>query len=113
MDPPVISVFGNDEASDSELDAMPSIRRVTRRLALTIDVGVEAVENHDDELDDYNAQIEAILAADPTLSDNATDVKLLRTSIRQSGDADKPVIVSTMTFDVWYRTLGTDPETAL
>lgn len=110
---PVISVFGNDEESSSENETMPSPRRYSRTMALNIEISVEAVSNYDDLADDFAAQVEAIIEADITLAGTATECTLRRTTERSSGNSDKPVAIVTLTYEVWYRTSGTDPETAL
>lgn len=110
---PVISVYANDEISDLENETMPSPVRYTRRLRLSVEIAVSATTGADDDADDYAAQAEALLHADPELGGYATDSKLVGTQTELGGDQDKPIVIARLIYEVWYRTTGTDPETAL
>jgi hypothetical protein len=113
LNPPVISVYGNDEESSSENDSMPATIRYSRRLALNIEIAVSAATEYDNLVDNYAAQVEALMAADLTLDGTATDSVLRRTTLKLNGEMEKAVAIATLTYEVWYRTLGTDPENAL
>lgn len=109
---PVISVFANGERSESENKTIGAPRRYTRRLVLEIDVVVSAVTGSDDDADDYAAQAEALMAADTTLGGYATESELLSTTI-ELGAGETPTAKTRLSYEVWYRTTGSDPETAL
>ena len=110
---PVISIFANVEVSSSENELIGTPRRYTRELALDIEVVVEAVTGFDDDVDDYAAQIEALMAADVTLSGAVTDSTLTGTIVTLDGSGDKPLAKAALTYSIWYRTTGTDAETPL
>lgn len=110
---PVLSVYANNERSEMENDNYAAPRRYTRRLELYIEVAVEATTNHDDLADDYAAQVEALMAADLTLAGSATDSELVGSNVSISGEAEKPIAITRLVYEVWYRTTGADPENPL
>mgnify|MGYP001342193724 CR=1 FL=1 len=110
---PVISIYANAEEAESENDTIGAPRRYTRDLTLQIDVVVDAVTGSDDLMDDYAAEIEALMAADVTLGGVVTDTNLTRTTITLDGQSDTPIAKASLNYTVWYRTTGTDPENAL
>lgn len=109
---PVISVYANNEQSQSENELIGTPRRYTRKLIIQIDVVVEAVTGSDDLADDYAAQIEAAMAADVTLAGNVVDSFLSATAI-SFNPGETPVAKTTLSYTAWYRTTGTNPEVSL
>lgn len=113
MSLPAIDIRTLSESSDLENDQIPSPRRYSRRVILEVDITVSAVSDYDDLADDYAAQVEAILGADTTLTSTCTDSKLISTATEDDGDQEKPIAVTRLAYECWYRTTSTDAETPL
>jgi hypothetical protein len=79
---------------------------------LEIEITVAAVTGSDDEADDLAAQVEAIMAGDLTIGDMATDSELTNAAM-ELGAGETPTAKTRLVYEVWYRTTGADPETAL
>lgn len=110
---PVISIYAREERAESENNLIGAPRRYSRKMRLEIEVTVSAVTGFDDSADDYAARIESLMAADVTLTGLATDSVLSQTSIEVDGSSEKPIAVTRLEYEVWYRTIGTDSENAI
>jgi hypothetical protein len=111
---PAISVYVDSENISSELkDGINSARVYSREANLIIEVAIEAVDDADDASDDYAAQIEAAIAGDLTLGGTCIDTTLYQTSADIDGSSDKPLAFTRISYRVWYRTTGADPENAI
>ena len=112
IDLPVISVFTTSENSNLENSTLGVPHRYSRQLDVEIEIAVEAVDGHDDLVDLYAAKVEATLESDVTLGGAVTELTLQRSTMSLEG-AEKKIAISRLTYGAWYRTHGTDPETAL
>lgn len=110
---PVISIFANQETSESENELIGSPQRYSRRLILQVEVACEAVSGVDDDVDDFAAQIEAAMASDLTLGGSCTDSTLRSTAIDLDGNSETPIALARIQYEVWYRTTAEDAETAI
>lgn len=109
---PAIGVFANSESSTE--DPTLGIPRLNRQVDLTVEIAAEAVADVDDVVDALAADVEAAIAANPTLSGVAVETPLIATTITlDGGDAELPLAFARLTFRVWYRTTTADPETAI
>lgn len=111
---PNISVYANRETVETELDHGPgSQKRYSRLLELEITITAEAVTGVDDLIDDYAAQVEAALAGDITLGGLCEDSRLMGSSFDLDGEAEKPLGLLRIIYEIWYRTTSADAETPL
>ena len=106
---PAITVYAGNETS--ALITMGA-KKLTRTVAINVDVYERATANLDDDLDAICVQVEEAIAADFTLSGLAKTTVLSSTDIDFSGEAEQPVGVARLTFDVLYHTDIGDVETA-
>lgn len=100
-------------AETAEPAAMGSGRPTARELELVIEAAAKAVAGVDDILDRVAAEVEAALAADPTLGGLVKRLVLERTEIDLSGEGEEPVGLVRLTFQALYRTPAGDPETTV
>jgi len=100
---PAISVFMSGELVDS--DSRTSTLELTRELTVDI-VGAVAVgptEQLDDVLDDFAAEIEAVLDDDPYIGGTAVDSVIASTDHTVKLGGDKPIGYVALTYTVTYR----------
>lgn len=106
---PAITVYTGGEAS--ELNTM-GLKTLSRTLSVSVDVYARATQTLDDDLDAICVQVENAIAAQYTLNGLSKNTVLSSTDIDFSGDAEQPVGVARLTFDVLYHTSIDDAETA-
>lgn len=106
---PVILVYTTEEAS--ELLSMGGAMH--RELTLLVIGAVAVTRNLDNDLDTLAAQVEAAIAADPSLEGKAKQTVLDRTAIEMTGEGDKRVGTVTLEFTVVYMTASADPATII
>lgn len=106
---PAITVYAGGEAS--ELNTM-GLKTLSRTLSVSVDVYARATQTLDDDLDAICVQVENAIAAQYTLNGLSKNTVLSSTDIDFSGDAEQPVGVARLTFDVLYHTSIDDAETA-
>lgn len=106
---PAITVYTGGEAS--ELNTM-GLKTLSRTLSVSVDVYARATQTLDDDLDAICVQVESAIASQYTLNGLSKNTVLSSTDIDFSGDAEQPVGVARLTFDVLYHTSIDDAETA-
>jgi hypothetical protein len=106
---PAITVHTGSEASS--LMAMGTVT-LTRSVSISVDAYVRATNAFDDDVDAICVQIEDALGGDFRLGGIAKDIVLVSTDIDFSGEAEQPVGIARLTFDVRYVTSIEDASTA-
>jgi len=81
--------------------------------ALTVEVEIRKKANDtlDDDLDALCSKVEVKMFTDPTLGGKVKQTELIQTDIKFDGEGNKDTGLATLTFEVWYRTVRTAPET--
>lgn len=111
---PCIAIWTTQETSEKENDTIGTPRRYTRHLDMYIECTVESSVNPDDAADTMAAAIEGAIASDPSFSGLVVDVDLIGSQLNAVADgAVMPFATVQLRYRIWYRTLGTDAETAL
>jgi len=85
---------------------------ITRELSVEVDCYVKATDTFDDDVDAICVQVEEAIAGDFTINSLAKGATLIGTEINFSGDAEQPVGIAKLTFNVRYVTSMADVETA-
>lgn len=107
---PGLLVFTNDEAAVRTSFPAPSL--MERRLELVIEGYAKATSNLDDTLDGIAKEVEVAIAGDYTFGGKAKSTTLRSTQI-QMVEADQPIGLVRLTFDVMYYALDNAPDVAL
>lgn len=110
---PVISVYTLNESSQSENVTIGAPRRYSRTLAVAITIAVSESVQADEMADVYAAQVEIRMAADVTLGGMVTDSTLTQTDTEIDGTSDKPIFITRMVYEIWYRTTADDPGSVI
>lgn len=98
---PAIAVYSLEESVEAN-DSAP--RELTRTLQLEIVGAVEAGTNVDDALDALALEIETAMNADETLGGTCGDSLLVATEMGVDPDANKPIGMIKLTYEVTYYT---------
>lgn len=77
-------------------------RTVQRTMTLQVDAVVKSVSGFEDTCDQIAKEVEIALANDNTLGGLCKYIQLRSTATEISGEAEKPIAVTTMLFDVLY-----------
>jgi hypothetical protein len=89
-------------------------RVLERRLRLTVHAIAQALDTLDDTLDQICKEVEVALAMPcAALANLAKSITLVATDIDMSGDAERPVGIAAMTYEVFYMTAENAPDVAL
>jgi hypothetical protein len=98
----------------SEESGLQTMGRKTlmRDLSVSIDAYVRVTSNFDDDVDAICAQIEGAIGADFYLSGLSKNTVLASTEIDFDGEAEQPIGVARLTYDVRYVTDVDNAETA-
>lgn len=107
---PGLLVFTNDETAERTSFPAPSL--MERRLELVIEGYARATSNLDDTLDGIAKEVEVAIAGDYTFAGKAKSTTLRNTQV-QMVEADQPIGMVRLTFDVVYFTLDNAPDVAL
>jgi hypothetical protein len=110
---PVISVYTLNESSQSENVTINAPRRYSRVLAVAITIAVSEPEQADEMADVYAGQVEIKMAADVTLGGMVTDSTLTQTDTEIDGSSEKPIFITRLVYEIWYRTTADDPGTVI
>lgn len=110
---PVISVYTLNESSQSENVTINAPRRYSRVLAVAITIAVSESEQADEMADVYAGQVEIKMAADVTLGGMVTDSTLTQTDTEIDGGSEKPIFITRLVYEIWYRTTADDPGTVI
>lgn len=106
---PGLLVFTNDEAAARMTFPAPSL--IERRLDLVIEGYAKATSNLDDTLDGIAKEVEVAIAGDHTLGGKAKSTTLRSTQV-QMVEADQPIGMVRLTFEVVYFALDNAPDVA-
>ncbi len=109
---PALIVYTNDETLEIASGQRGS-RRLERPLDLVIEGYASGTGDVDKTLDTMNAEVEAALAADPTLGGLAKDLYLSKVEKENDDEAEKPTWLIRMTWYCEYHTRETAPTAAL
>lgn len=85
-------------------------RTVERTLTLQVEGVVKALTGFEDTCDQIAKEVEIALANDNTLGGLCKYIQLRSTATEISGEAEKPIAVTTMLFDVLYHTSLNAPD---
>ena len=106
---PAIAVYTSSETSNLMSFQPPTLQR---SMSLTVDVYARAVDTFDDDVDAICVQIEDAIGDDFRVNGLAKQIHLISTDIDYNGEAEHPVGIASMTFEVSYVTSITDASTA-
>lgn len=106
---PAITVYTGSEASSRY---NMGVTDITRELNVEVDCYVKATDTFDDDVDAICVQVEEAIAGDFTINSLAKGATLISTEMNFSGDAEQPVGIAKLTFNVRYVTSMADVETA-
>lgn len=106
---PAITVYTGSETSDR---LSMGLSDLTRELSVEVDAYVKATDTFDDSVDAISVQIEEAIGGDFTVNGLAKHAFLVSTDINFSGEAEQPIGIAKLTFNVRYVTSITDVETA-
>jgi hypothetical protein len=106
---PCLLIYTRDE--NSEPITMQQPRRIRRILTLAVDGVVKLNEGYDNKVDTIAVEVEAALYNNASLNALIKDIFLTATEIKITGEAEKPVAVVSMSFQVEYYTPENNPET--
>ena len=106
---PCLLVYTTDESS--EIATMQPPRRIRRLLNLSVDGVVKLVDGYDNKADAISVEVEKALYNNTSLNALIKDIFLTSTEIKATGEAEKPVVVVSMNFQVEYHTPENNPET--
>lgn len=107
---PGLLVFTNDETAERLTFPAPSI--IERRLELVVEGYARATSNLDDTLDGIAKEVEVAIGGDHGLGGLAKSATLRSTQVEMV-DADQPVGMVRMIFDVVYMVREGAPDVAL
>ena len=85
-------------------------RSQTRQLTLLIELYTKENANIDQISDSLALEVEEILSSDPTLGNMIKDLSLNSSETILSGDGDKPIAITTLTYHVAYRVKENTPN---
>nr|BDD46843.1 hypothetical protein 9 [bacterium] len=105
---PAILVYTNNEAVETDTIAHP--RTQTRQVSLSVEIYAKANTKADTITDNLTLQVEKLIASDPTIGGLVKDTVLDSTETRLSGDAEKPVSITAMTYQITYRVKENAPD---
>lgn len=107
---PGLLVFTNDETAERVTFPAPSI--FERRLELVIEGYARATSNLDDTLDGIAKEVEIAIAGDQGFGGKAKSTTLRSTQVEMV-DADQPIGMVRLIFDVIYMAREDSPDVAL
>lgn len=110
---PALRISMLDEAIQSEIKLSGGVHRLERTLAVQVEAAVKAVTGFEDTADQVVKEVEIALAANRTLGGLCRDMLLRRVQVQLSGDGEKPLALTSMIFEVSYRTAATAPDVLL
>jgi hypothetical protein len=109
---PCLLVYTNEEESEPVSGTMGA-RRIARAVQLVVHGFVASTGDADETMDTIAKEVEAALAAAPTLGGLSKDLYLTGTTKESDPDAEKPLWELVLTFTCEYSTLETAPDAAL
>ena len=107
---PAITVYIGSEQSN--LITIGTTKSLGRRLAINIDIYARSTSGLDDSIDAIAVEVEEAIAGDFTVNGLAKEAILSATNIEYSGEAEQPVGIARLSYDVLYHTTVADPSTA-
>ena len=99
-------------SESSGLMNMGSTKNLDRVCSISVDVYVRATEIFDDNVDAICVQVEEAIGANFYLDGLSKNTILSSTEIEFNGEAEQPVGIARLTYDVRYVTSITDVESA-
>ena len=106
--PPAILVYTPQEQIVEYSIGFP--RSQTRQLTLIVEAYAKENANIDTISDSLALEIEEVLARDQTLGGIVKDITLHSSETILSGEGDKPIAVTTLTYHITYRTKENKPN---
>lgn len=108
---PACNVYAGEESAEVATMGPGNSRIISRTLELLVDCYLED-SALDDGLDDLAVEVEKVLGA-TTFNRLAFDVSLINTSFDMDSNGEKPVGICTLSWQVKYHVVESDPETAM
>jgi hypothetical protein len=105
---PAIVVYTPNEQVIDYTISFP--RTQTRQLILAIEIYAKENTSIDQISDSLSLEVEEILSTDPTLGSLVKDLALNSSETILSGDGDKPIAVTTLTYHLTYRVKENSPN---
>lgn len=110
---PAVNVFTSDEvASERGTNSVGKATEYDRHLQLNFEILQSAEGGTQDYSDGIASLIETAIAAGETFGGLAVTTRYLGTSDSAEALEADPLLQAIVSFDVWYRTTGLDPETS-
>lgn len=106
---PCVLVFARNEPLERITQAPP--RGQQRTLTVMVEGYVKISAGYEDKLDKIAVEVEKAIYNNTSLQSLVRDIFLVNTEISAVGDAEKPVVVISMSFQADYITRENDPET--
>lgn len=101
-------------SQESQLSSLTSSGTVMdHQLDLAVAAYVKETSTYDQTIDAIMVEVEEALQADATLKGLVKHIYPRSLDINLTGEGDKPVVVATQVFQVWYRARLNEPEVAL
>ncbi len=108
---PGLMVFTNEETIEASSISPP--RTQIRRLTVSCEGVVRAVDNYDDTLDSICQEVEEALTADLTRGGLAKDTLITSFEAQFNGDGDQPIVIGRITVEIVYATLENAVDTSV
>lgn len=105
--PSIVVYTPNEQVIDHTI-SFP--RTQTRQLTLVIEIFAKENTSIDQISDSLALEVEDILGSDPTLTGMVKDLTLSSSETILSGDGDKPIAVTTLTYHLTYRVKENKPN---
>jgi hypothetical protein len=100
---PAISIMMNQESSlKRDIRATQYLRTLELSVVITNQVAKSEPEPIDDFLDKVAEQVEGLIIANPSLNGEVSSTELTSTEIELSGEANKPLGVLTLNYEIKY-----------
>ena len=106
---PCILVYTGDEVSEPV--NMSGDRRYERTVTVKVEALTMGVDGHDDQLDQIGLEVEAAINADVELNGLAEDSRFISFETDFSDQGELPLARATISIEVDYEHLESDPET--
>ncbi len=108
---PYLLVYGRPEQSD-RLTGAGMTRTLMRQLTLAVDIVTASADDSDDQVNAIAAEVEAALAAQPTLGKLCKDLWLAATTPDARAEGETRIGRARLEFTVQYVTVATAPDQA-
>lgn len=106
---PYLLVYGRQERS-ANLTIGGRVRKLDREMILAVEIVTSSTNDNDEEADAIAADVEFVIADDPTLGGLAKDLWLSGTTIDANAEGEIRIGRARIEFTVSYHTMATAPD---